>query len=320
MASTTKGLTTVVAVLGLLMVIAAPVGAAFPGMNGQITFARFNSDIGDVQVWTANPDGSHQVQLSTAPSAHGNWSPTGNSVAFDFFDGQTVQIATINPDGSGFIQLTTDESAFHGEPAWSADSTKLVFESDGGNFPSGEGLYILDLATGNTQRITRNDFGGVDELPQWSPDGQWIAFTRSTSATDQVFAERRSIFLVRPNGAGLHQLTPPGLYSRNASWSPDGTKVVFNTASGLPGPSSIYAINSDGSGLKAVIRGADHQEFAFPRFSPDGTKLMFSASSDFRSQPLTLWIANADGSNPLQVSALGERIRFADWGTHPLVE
>ena len=320
MRSKRKSLLTAMAFLGALMIIVAPAGATFPGTNGQITFARFNPEIGDFQVWVANPDGSHQLQLSTAPSRHANWSPNGNSIAFDYFDGQTAQIATINPDGSGFVQLTTDESAFHGEPAWSADGTRLALESDAGNFPFGEGLYVLDLATRNMQRITANSSGGVDELPQWSPDGQWIAFARSTPASGHS-PELRSIFLVHPDGTGLHQLTPPGLFSRNASWSPDGTKVAFNRGSGTAAPESIYVINPDGSGLRAVIRAVDHQEFLDPRFSPDGTKLLFSASLDFRTQSPSLWVANADGSNMTQISVfLGERIRFADWGTHPLAE
>ncbi len=314
MRSQMRALRILAAVLGLIAFVATPVGAAFPGTNGQITFARFNSDIGDFQVWVANPDGSQQVQLSTAPSRHANWSPDGNTIVFDYFDGQTSQIATISPDGNGFTQLTTDETAFHGEPGWSNDGTQVVFESDAGS-PSGEGLYVFNLSTGITQRITANTTGGVDELPQWSPTSNWISFTRSIPASGNS-PELRSIFLVRADGTGLHQLTPPGLFSRNSSWSPDGKTIVFNGGAGVPPPQSIYAINPNGSNLRTVIKGVDHQDFVYPRFSPDGTKLLFSATADSRNQPFTLWVANADGSDMMQIGEAGQGIRFADWGTH----
>jgi TolB protein len=299
------------------MMIAEPATATFPGVNGQITFARVDPSTAEFQVWVANPDGSSQLLLSTLLSEHANWSASGNRIAFDFFDGQTWQIATINPDGSSFGQITTDESAFHGEPGWSPDGIHLVFESDGGNYPAGEGLYVMDLTTLATLRITANTSGGVDELPQWSPDGQWIAFARSTSNTDHSRVTR-SIFLVRPDGSELQQLTPGGLFSRNPSWSPNGSEVVFNSGAGIAAPASIYVINRDGSGLRAIIRGVDHQDFIYPRFSPDGTRLLFSHSVDFRNQPYNLWEANADGSNMTQVTALGQNVRFADWGIHPL--
>jgi Tol biopolymer transport system component len=83
-------------------------------------------------------------------------------------------------------------------------------------------------------------------------------------------------------------------------------------------PASIYVINRDGSSLRALIRGVARQDFVYPRFSPDGTKILFSAALDFRTDFFALWVANANGSNMTQISSLGERIRFADWGIHPL--
>src|SRR5438132_9615948 len=89
--------------LALLMYMVTstrPVYATFPGTNGQITYGQFNPDIEDFQIFVANPDGSHEFQLTTVPSEVSDWSPDGTRIAYDFFDGQTVQIATINPDGT----------------------------------------------------------------------------------------------------------------------------------------------------------------------------------------------------------------------------
>ncbi len=103
-----------------------PALATFPGPNGRITFDRFNPAIGDDQLFAANPDGSHEIQLTTVPSETSDWSPDGTRIAFNFFDGQTVQISTMNPDGTGVVQLTHEENFFHGEPAWSPDGARLA--------------------------------------------------------------------------------------------------------------------------------------------------------------------------------------------------
>jgi Tol biopolymer transport system component len=120
----------------------------FPRHQRPDHFGRFNPDIGDFQIFVANPDGSHLFQLTTVPSEVSDWSPDGTRIAYDFFDGQTVQIATINPDGTGNVQLTHQENVFPGEPAWSPDATVLAFDSDAGNHPAGEGIYIMDASTG----------------------------------------------------------------------------------------------------------------------------------------------------------------------------
>src|SRR5215472_16709769 len=172
----------VFALVAFLICIAAlrgTVHAAFPGTNGQISFGLFNPDIGDTQIWVSDPDGAHQTQLTTLPSEISDWSPNGSKVAFDFFDGQTVQIGTISPDATGFVKLTMQENVFHGEPAWSPDGAKIAIESDAGNFPAGEGIYLIDSSSGSVlSRVTANPFQSFDLNPRWSPDGEWIVFTR----------------------------------------------------------------------------------------------------------------------------------------------
>ena len=58
---------------------------------------------------------------------------------------------------------------------------------------------------------------------KWSPDGQWIAFIAQET-------ERDEIYLVRPNGEGLHQLTNTGHDVFQFEWSPNGKQlaVIFN--------------------------------------------------------------------------------------------
>jgi len=308
-------LSLIVLALALLCVMAPPrVRATFPGINGRITFGRFNPAIGDFQIFAADPDGSNEIQLTTVPSEISDWSPDGSRIAFDFFDGTTVQIATMNPDGTGVVQLTAD-SAFHGEPAWSPDGTQLAFDSDAGNHPAGEGIYVMNAATGTVlSRVTANPFGWYDEQPQWSPDGDLIVFTRVRKIN--AGTEVTALFLVRPDGTDLKQLTQWGMNAASPDWSPDGTKIAFKGKNDPPAPDSIWTIHPDGSGLRALVKATGQVDFFEPKWSPDGTRLIVAARL-LSSQSASLWTLDADGSNLTKIATITGRIRFPDWGTYP---
>jgi len=310
----------------LILLGVMPAHATFPGQNGQITYVHFTPD-GDEHVFVANPDGTSELQLFAMSSEGTDWSADGSRIAFDFFDGTTAQIGTINPDGSGFVQLTFD-GAFHASPTWSPDGKRIAFdfESD-----SEHGIQIIDASDGTVlSQVTSNPFG-IDVEPQWSPDGRWIVFSRATGdrpAHGPGFLHlpcgscRVALFLVRPDGTGLHQVTPPGLNAdfQGADWSPDGTKIAFSGKHNVPASFGIWTIHPDGSGLTTVIKGTGLAYFDRPTWSPDGTRLIAHArlGSPTAPQEDSLWEVNADGSNLHQIKGIEGAVGFPDWGTHAL--
>ena len=58
--------------------------------------------------------------------------------------------------------------------------------------------------------------------PQWSPDGQWIAFTSSRSG-------KNNLWLIRADGGEAEQLTDVKSSVGGYSWSPDGKWIAFNS-------------------------------------------------------------------------------------------
>jgi TolB protein len=236
-------------------------------------------------------------------------------------------------DGSDVVQLTSN-AGFNGEPVYSPDGKTIAFESDRGQGPAGEGIYVMNASDGtNVRRITAAPFGFFHAFPHFSPAGNRIVFTGANNCLPRhghvgVAGCLATVFLVNIDGSGLTQITPGGRDMSATDWSPDGAKLILESRfDALRGSEAdVLLINVDGSNLvnltnNSPISGAPCSGSDNAKFSPDGTMLVF-AQFDCINQP-KLWIMNADGSgkhdteivvggNVFEPGGVG----FPDWGTN----
>ncbi len=77
------------------------------------------------------------------------------------------------------------------------------------------------------------------------------------------------------------------------SWSPDGSQIIFEYATG-PDQASIWVIDVDGSSPQNLTPNLSLARA--PKWSPDGQFIAFSDGKD-------LWVMNADGSSQHQLSS-----------------
>ena len=106
----------------------------------------------------------------------------------------------------GKVRQVGAESFDDLEPAWTSDSTSLLFTSD--RRPERThavrelSIYKTNLATGNTVRLThaRGNFGA----PSVSPDGQWIAYTGYDARP--VNYTRNDLYTMRADGTEPHRV------------------------------------------------------------------------------------------------------------------
>jgi Tol biopolymer transport system component len=324
---TTLALAFVALLVALGAVFALPAGASPRGMNGMLTFSRFNQTLGDTQAYVVNPDGNgdHLVGPATDPGEDPAWFPDGIHIATGgspALPGGGSRIINVD-DGTYRDVGGQDPNLFNpcGHP--SPDGTLLLcetFSEDG----SQNGIHTIRSSDGGgLTQITSNP--GGDDIPgDWSPNGKRIVFQRFDSNFNSV-----GLFVVNTNGTGLKQITPPNFsdLSSFGSWSPQGNEIVFSVHLTPDVHSSIWVVHSDGSGLHEInvqpasaCGGADANPTAqgcnHPTWSPDGTQIAFVRSFS-NVVDGELYTVNLDGTGLFQVTHT-PGVDSVDWGTHPL--
>lgn len=204
---------------------------------------------------------------------------------------QNPEVFTINPDGSGETVLT-DHPLRDGDPSWSPDGTKLAFESfrDGGSE-----VYVMNADGTGVTRLTFNG-PAEDRGTSWSPDGSQIVY-HSARFPAAPGPGHSSLEIIKMNADGSDQtrLTDNDFQDSLASWSPDGSKIAFNT--NRDGDFEIYVMDADGSNQTRLTDSPG--EDAHPMWSPDGSRITFHSR---RTGNLDIFVMNADGSGVTQVT------------------
>ena len=191
----------------------------------------------------------------------------------------------------------TDSKGFSADPAYSPDGFTVAFAADRGNYPAEQGIYVALAADGSSlQRVTTVPATASQDLaPRFSPDGTKLIFTRYRAVKGPPLdpeVEVSAVYVVNVDGSGLQQLAGFNVGARGAGeadWSPDGTRIIFETNAAVDengnilDAADIYVVNADGSGLtnltrNQVILGAKTfriEGSSDPVWSPDGTKILF---------------------------------------------
>jgi Tol biopolymer transport system component len=110
------------------------------------------------------------------------------------------------------------------------------------------------------------------------------------------FGGTHNIFTVNPDGSDVRQLTfltaDQGA-ALSQSWSPDGSKLVFERRPADFSFRDIGEMNADGSNQQILFHDAGFQDFD-PTFSPDGSRVIFQrCRSDFEA--CAIYSVRADG-------------------------
>jgi Tol biopolymer transport system component len=167
------------------------------------------------------------------------WSPDGSLLACS-------GVKKKYPDAAGIYTLRSSDGGdltrvlqFDPTKRWedfpiprdfTPDGTQLLYEQTAGLHRTG--LFLINLDGTGKRRVTPEGLIlNHDEEASFSPTGDWILFTAYPDGN-----HRRTVYLIRPDGTDLHEVFPDcgGRFSKpltigcgNASWSPDGSRIIY---------------------------------------------------------------------------------------------
>jgi Tol biopolymer transport system component len=160
-------------------------------------------------LYTVRLDGSHLTEVIPfsvdGATIEADYSSDGTRIAFGhFYEGPGQAAVTVAAaDGSGQDRITPWRlEAFM--PTWAPDDSSIVYAShccDGRS----SSLWIANPDGSDRRRLT-DPGDGSDQISTFSPRGDLIAFERYSPNFS-----RGAIWVVAPDGTGLHKLIPDGI-------------------------------------------------------------------------------------------------------------
>ena len=186
------------------------------------------------------------------------WTPDGemliyaHQVQLDGGRGALFMVERIDLASSQIEELVRDAR----DPDLAPDGASLVVVSN----PLVDGsVAIVDLATGTQRTLIAADDGLTSpRLPQFSPDGQVVAFLASgegPSISSRVNVARNGVqdlWLIRPDGSGLRRLTTVLEDQPDFAWSDDGRHILLRGAFGT------YVVEIESRTTKTLGPGEFH--------------------------------------------------------------
>jgi len=201
-----------------------------------------------------------------------------------------------NDPAPAFKDVISVKSA--GSPEISPDGKSIVYTIRQTNWEKNRYESEIWLARDGEEpfQLTRT-IDGSSSSPQWSPDGEWIAFLASRD-------EKQQIYLINPDGGEAQPLTAHKQDINSFEWSPDGKQIVFAATDSLGEDmkkreelygrfevedaeyrmTHLWLINVEAGKTAKARRLTSGRTFTVGSYewSPDGTKIAF----DHRPDPL----------------------------------
>jgi Tol biopolymer transport system component len=242
----------------------------------------------------------------------------------------------------GKIRQLTFEGKRAGEGYFNADGTKIVFQSEREPENPFYQIYLLDLETGDTERISPGH--GKTTCSWIHPDGKRILYASTEDDPDaraeqaQELADRAEgkqkryawdydewfdLFVHDRTTKTAVNLTKTKGYDAEGCWSPDGTKIVFASNRLWHDPEAsqgfapedkawfalnpsfgmdLFLMNADGSNLRRLTDTPGYD--GGPFFSADGQRICWRRF-DRKGEIAEIHTMKVDGTDERQLTRLG---------------
>jgi TolB protein len=273
-------------------------------------------------LYLIRPDGTDLRRLTATDASVGGaaWSPDGARLAFyeaspadwramgtDFMGGPSIatsQIVTLDIN-TGVRRLLTSGPGRKYAPKWNRGGVVAYTRGDIGE-KRGARQRVNYLSHAISFTDGRPDVVGVYSNVNWSPDGGRIVFHRGLDAewppVTPTFTRDARFSTVR---AGVYP-----------SYSPDGRRLMTNTAYAGQFKNTILVMNADGTNRRAVFEHPNQNALA-PVWSPAGDRIAFGLGAFFAGgragMSAHLAVIAADGSGLKMLTSGEGNYGFPSW-------
>ncbi|HEV1993154.1 MAG TPA: protein kinase, partial [Candidatus Acidoferrum sp.] len=202
------------------------------------------------------------------------------AVAIVLFLYGRISKPTAGPQTGGKLRLFISSEGNLSGPTLSPDGKMVAYIQDN---DGRQELYVSRVAGGEHVKLTNDD--SQKEDPQFSPDGERIAFVRRVANATQA-----ELCAIPALGGGIVPLVSG---AEHPAWSPDGSRLAFILRR-QGEPEALATSAADGSDTRVILKSDDVYPF-FGRlsWSLDGTVLAISRSRGGMNREI--WTVPAHG-------------------------
>ena len=264
---------------------------AFSPDGTQILFTS-NRDSENAEVYMMNADGSHVTRMtnwdrSNQTAGPGSWSPDGTQIAF-FSDknGGHDDIYVMSADAIRPRLILSDPDHDLRNPSYPPDGKSIIYTRELDDKSGELRTFIPETRSSAILRKTETAL----TVPRWSPDGRSIAYYDRVDGHSEIFC-------MDADGSNTRRLTVDPTPNVGPSWSPDGSKIVFQSGRGVPlGRPQLYVMGPDGSNQHPLTPQKGWE--GDPIWTPDGLEVVFSCDrEDSPGAMMDICDIKADGTS-----------------------
>jgi Tol biopolymer transport system component len=191
---------------------------------------------------------------------------------------------------TGTKSLAVGGPAADFEPIFSRDGTRIAFfrEVDGVR-----SLWLADDRGGGLHPLSTDGLVDFSQI-EWSPDGKSILLTASVVG--------KSAPAIVPTDGSPPHVIEIDMPAESPIWHTNGQEILFRGV--MPTGFGLFAIRSDGTGLRTIVRatGVNEWDALFYAPSPDGSKIAYQWRDGDGTQKL--YVVPATGGTRQAITAV----------------
>jgi Tol biopolymer transport system component len=219
------------------------------------------------EIYVVHADGGNERRLTA--NRLGEFDPAWTNDGRIVFgacgrDLRTCRLESIRPDGSDRKRFgTLPASVILFGTALSPDGSQLAFaRPERGNIWAWRNtdLYVTEVDGPDERPLT--DDPANDGAAAWSPDGSTILFASDRDRNGECLfhdcvGHAPELYVMDADGSDETRLTWSQATEGGATWSPDGTRIIFSRITDEDGDHDLYVANADGSCVRRITRHPD---------------------------------------------------------------